>query len=79
MNCLARVYSQLGLYERALPLAQQALQYSEKALGPEHRQTARSLAVLGSVYAQMGAHDKALPMAQQALRISEKVAGPGPR
>ena len=66
----------LGSFDQALPLAQQSLQLSEKALGPEHPQTAQSLMVLGSLYGQMGVHDKALSLSQRALQISEKVSGP---
>ncbi|MCX5890340.1 MAG: CHAT domain-containing protein, partial [Deltaproteobacteria bacterium] len=67
---------QLGSFDQALPLAQQALQRSEKALGPEHPRTAQSLRVLGFIYGQMGAHDKALSLSQRAVQISEKALGP---
>ena len=79
MARLARVYSFLGFYDQALPLAQQALGLSEKVLGPEHPQTAQCLIILGYLKAQMGAHDQALQMTQQGLRISEKVLGPEDR
>jgi CHAT domain-containing protein/Tfp pilus assembly protein PilF len=76
MARLARMYSILGFFDRALPLARKSLQIREKALGPEHPQTAASLMILGTLHGQMGAHDKALQMNQQALRISEKAVGP---
>ena len=76
MARLARIYSFLGFFDQGLPLALQSLQIREKVLGPEHRQTAQSLLVLGMLYAQMGVYDKALQMTRRALQISETAAGP---
>ncbi|MBI4642176.1 MAG: CHAT domain-containing protein [Deltaproteobacteria bacterium] len=76
MARLAKVYTVLGFFDRALPLAQQSLKIREKALGLEHPQTADSLIILGFLYGQMGAQDKALLLCQQGLRISEKALGP---
>jgi len=67
---------QAGRYQDALPLAQRALEIREKALGPEHPDTAGSLNNLALLYQDMGAYDKALPLYQRALAIREKVLGP---
>ncbi len=75
MARLAKVYTVLGFFDQAMPLAQKSLKIREKALGPEHPQTAHSLIVLGFLYGQMGAHEKALQLLQQGLRVSEKAAG----
>jgi len=79
MARLARYYSFLGIFDRALPLAQKSLQIREKVLGPEHPQTAQSLMILGFLYGQMGDHGKGLQMNQQALKISEQALGPEDR
>jgi CHAT domain-containing protein/tetratricopeptide (TPR) repeat protein len=76
MAHLARLYSRIGIFDRALPLAQKSLQIREKVLGPEHPQTAQSLMILGVLYGQMGDHGKALQMNQKALKISEQALGP---
>jgi tetratricopeptide (TPR) repeat protein len=67
---------QAGRYQEAIPLLQRALAIREKALGPEHPETATSLNNLAELYRAMGAYDKALPLAQLALAIREKVSGP---
>ncbi|MGA9755730.1 MAG: CHAT domain-containing tetratricopeptide repeat protein, partial [Desulfobaccales bacterium] len=79
MAHLARLYSILGFFDQALPLAHKAFQLNEKVLGPEHSQTAQSQIILGYLYGQMGAREKALLMIQQGLRISEKALGPEDR
>ncbi|MGO9177470.1 MAG: CHAT domain-containing protein [Desulfobaccales bacterium] len=76
MAHLARLYSILGFFDQALPLAHKAFQLNEKVLGPEHYQTAQSQIILGYLYGQMGDREKALLMIQQGLRISEQALGP---
>ena len=55
---------------------QRALKIREKALGPEHPDTAASLNNLAALFADMGAYDQALPLYQRALKIREKAPGP---
>ena len=62
----------MGAYDQALPLYQRALKIREKALGPEHPDTANSLNNLALLYQAMGAYDQALPLYQRALKIMEK-------
>ena len=45
-------------YAEALPLYQRALKIREKALGPEHPDTATSLNNLAALYQAMGAYDR---------------------
>ena len=59
MARLARYYSFLGIFDRALPLAQKSLQKRERVLGPDHPQTAQSLMILGFLYGQMGDNSRA--------------------
>jgi CHAT domain-containing protein/Tfp pilus assembly protein PilF len=65
-----------GRYEQAIPLAQRALAIREKALGPEHPDTAESLDDLAGLYRATAAYSKAEPLYQRALAIREKVLGP---
>ncbi len=67
---------QAGRYPEALPLAQRALAIDEKALGPEHPDTAASLNNLAGLYQAMGTFDQALPLYQRTLKIREKALGP---
>jgi tetratricopeptide (TPR) repeat protein len=67
---------QAGRYPEALSLAQRALEIDEKALGPEHPDTAVSLNNLAGLYDASGAFEKALPLYQRALKIREKALGP---
>src|SRR5882672_4833709 len=65
-----------GKYDEAIPIAKQALEIREKALGPEHPSTATSLNSLAVLYVSMGAYAKAEPLYQRALKIKEKALGP---
>ena len=76
LNNLAELYQLIGDYAKAEPLYQQALQIVNKALGPEHPDTATSLHNLALLYAAMGAYEKAEPLCQQALQIWQKALGP---
>ena len=66
----------MGAYDQALPLYRRALEIREKALGPEHPDTANSLNNLALLYQVMGAYEQALPLYQRALKIIEKSLGP---
>ncbi len=74
---LAR-YLQQGpaLYQTALPLLQQALAITEKALGSEHPETGGCLHNLAGLLQSMGKYDDALPFYQKSLYIMEKTLGP---
>jgi CHAT domain-containing protein/Tfp pilus assembly protein PilF len=69
-------YYATGRYQQAIPLAQRALAITEKALGPEHPDTALSLSDLAALYQATGAYAKAEPLHQRALAIREKALGP---
>jgi CHAT domain-containing protein len=66
----------MGAYAKAEPLYQRALAIIEKALGPEHPDTAVSLNNLAFLYDEIGAYGKAEPLYQRALAIREKALGP---
>jgi CHAT domain-containing protein len=61
---------------RALSVYQEAMQRSQKDLGPEHLLTAACMARLAQVYSLLGYFGKALPLAQKSLKIREKALGP---
>ncbi len=76
LNQQAIELHQAGRSQEALPLFQRVLQIREKALGPEHPDTAQSLNNLALLYQSMGNYEQALPLFQQALKIREKTLGP---
>ena len=59
-------------YEQAEPLHQRALDIREKALGPDHPNTATSLNNLAALYDNQGRYEQAEPLYQRALAILEK-------
>lgn len=65
-----------GKFDEAIHLAQRALAIREKALGPEHPDTATSLSSLGGLYLTTGRYAEAEPLFLRALAISEKIFGP---
>ncbi len=65
---------QAGRYQEALPLAQQALEIRENALGPEHQDTVTSLNNLARIYTATGAYERALSLYQREIFTKD----PGP-
>ena len=70
------LYDNQGKYSDAEPLYQRALVIKEKALGPDHPDTALSLNNLASLYDNQGKYSDAEPLYQRALVIREKALGP---
>ena len=62
----------MGDYAKAEPLFQRALKIHEKALGPEHPDTATSLNNLALLHYEMGEPKEALRLAAQARRGARK-------
>ena len=69
-------FSQQGNYAEAARLGEEAVIIREKALGPEHPDTARSLYSLAEWYRTHDDYAKALLLYQRALAILEKILGP---
>ena len=67
---------QAGKFNEAISIAGESLELSEKALGPEHPDTAQALNNLAVLYDSMGDYAKAEPLYQRALKIKEKALGP---
>jgi CHAT domain-containing protein/tetratricopeptide (TPR) repeat protein len=61
-----------GKFKEALPYAEQARAFCEKALGPESPKTATALDNLSYLYQQTGAREKTEPLLLRALAIREK-------
>jgi len=83
LELVAWVVNGIGIYHQeratfaeAAPLYQRALAIREKALGPDHPDTATSLNSLAGLYQDQGQLDEAVPLYQRALAITEKVLGP---
>lgn len=67
---------QAGKHDQAVPLAQQALEKSEKIFGPEHLLAAKSLNILAVLYKHKSDYTRAEPLYERCLAICEKVLGP---
>jgi hypothetical protein len=67
---------QAGKFNEAVPIAQEAVELSEKALGLDHPNTALALSNLARLYWFLGDYAKAEPLFQRALKIKRKALGP---
>lgn len=66
---LGRLYQQLGLYDRALPLLEEALDVRRARLGDRDPDVVQSTADLASLLYDRGEYDRAEPLAREALEI----------
>ena len=62
----------MGDYSKAEPLAQRALKIDEKALGPDHPETATALSNLALLKIDLGQAKDAIPLAMRARQAEEK-------
>src|SRR5262249_53925483 len=65
-----------GAYSQATPLLRDALEVCERALGPEHPDTASSLNAVAVLLMYQGDFAGARPLLERALAIREKVLPP---
>ena len=65
-----------GKYDEAVAPAERARALTEKALGPDHPDTATSLYYLAALYKAKADYAKAGPLYERALAIYEKALGP---
>jgi tetratricopeptide (TPR) repeat protein len=65
-----------GRYEESEPLFKRSLAICEKALGPEHPDTATSINNLAELYRAQGRYEESEPLYKRSLAISEKALGP---
>lgn len=76
LNAQAAELAGQGRYREAIPLAEHVVEILEKALGPEHMDTAAALSDLAWLYKASGEYAKAEPLFKRALAIYEEVPGP---
>jgi tetratricopeptide (TPR) repeat protein len=75
LNNLAGNCRHKGQYKEAEPLFKRALEINEKALGPDHPDTALSLHNLATLYASRGNFFNAAPLLARALATAERALG----
>jgi tetratricopeptide (TPR) repeat protein len=67
--------AEAGQFDKALPVAEQALAIREKTLGAKHLDTSSSLNTFALIHQDKGDYVKAEPLYQRALTIHEKKLG----
>jgi eukaryotic-like serine/threonine-protein kinase len=75
MQVLASIYWNLGLFDRAHELAQQALEIRRKFLGPDNPDTLRSMTQLGGILIRQGQFPEAERLERDALVGDRRVMG----
>jgi len=76
MTTMGGVYRNLGLYDQARSLMEQALATNREALGKEDPEVASSLNNLAGVLYYMGDYEAARALFEQSLELRERVLGP---
>jgi serine/threonine protein kinase/tetratricopeptide (TPR) repeat protein len=76
MDTMARVYYDLGVYDKAAGLVQEALAYRERTLGAKSLLVADSLNTLGEIRLEQGALAEADSLLQRALETRRAQLGP---
>ncbi|MFL6292911.1 MAG: tetratricopeptide repeat protein [Thermoanaerobaculia bacterium] len=72
---IGRVYSGLGLYDRALPLLERSLALRRRVFGPSHPEVAESLHAIGNLHSARGDLDHAEATLRQALAMRRTLLG----
>jgi serine/threonine protein kinase/Flp pilus assembly protein TadD len=75
LDVVGRVYRELGAYDRALPVLEQALALRRAAFGERHPATAESLHHLGEALYAQGRYDAAEPLYRRALAVQRALLG----
>lgn len=76
LHTMSAVYEALGIFDDALPFAEQALAIREQAFGPDSPEVAESLDQLGVVLVERGEYERAVPLYERALAILQDAYGP---
>jgi non-specific serine/threonine protein kinase/serine/threonine-protein kinase len=76
MYTMAVTYRGLGLYSRAQPLQERALEIQRRVLGPQHPDTLRSMNLLANTLGDEGHDVEAEKLCREVLAIRLRVLGP---
>jgi eukaryotic-like serine/threonine-protein kinase len=76
LDTIGNVYRHLGLYERAVPLLEEALATRSRVLGEAHPDTAASLENLGELQRERGLYPAAEALLRRAVVVRERLLGP---
>jgi len=69
MHVLSEGYERLGLYDKAGPIARDALELRRQLLGPRHPDVGATLSTLGWIQRQRGERDEARALLREAVSI----------
>jgi serine/threonine protein kinase/tetratricopeptide (TPR) repeat protein len=72
---LADRYSDMGLYDQALPLQQSALEIHRRELGADRVDTLDSIQGMGEILVGQGEYDKAEPFFREVLTKRQRILG----
>jgi serine/threonine-protein kinase len=75
LEVIGRVYQNLGLYQRARPLLEEALAARRVTLGPEHRDVATAMGELGELLRLSGEYGAAEQMLRESLAQARRLGG----
>jgi len=75
MNTMGITYFSLGLYARAQPLVERAIEIQRRVLGPEHPDTLASMSNLTNVLVSEGHYVDAEKLIRETLDIRRRVLG----
>ena len=76
MYTMGKTYASLGLYTRAQPLIEGAVEIQRRVLGPEHPDTLSSLNLLASDLRRQGHYAEAEKLNRETLDMRRRVLGP---
>jgi eukaryotic-like serine/threonine-protein kinase len=76
MHTMAATYGGLGLYSRAQPLIERAVEIQRQTLGPRNPDTLYSMAELAKVRAEEGHYAESEKLIREILEIRRHVLGP---
>jgi eukaryotic-like serine/threonine-protein kinase len=72
---IGRTYERLGIYEKALPLLEQALGIGRRTVGSQHVRVAQSLNDLGVLQRELGNLAAAEPLLRESLATRRRLLG----
>jgi serine/threonine protein kinase/Tfp pilus assembly protein PilF len=75
MGTMGRVFGNLGLYDKALPLLQESLEAERRTLGGQNLEVARSLTSLANVVNDKGDYARAESLYREALAMKTRLLG----